>query len=36
MSVDGSALGGRLPLYDREALETAQKKLYDWLMDVCG
>jgi 4-carboxymuconolactone decarboxylase len=34
MSVDGSALGGRLPLYDIEALDPPQKELYDWLMDV--
>ena len=34
MSGDGSALGGRLPLYDSEALDPAQKELYDWLMDV--
>ena len=34
MSVDGSDLGGRLPLYDSEALDPAQKELYDWLMNV--
>jgi hypothetical protein len=34
MSVDGSDLGGRLPLYDSEALDPIQKELYDWLMDV--
>jgi len=34
MSVDGSDLGGRLPLYDSEALDPTQKELYDWLMDV--
>ena len=34
MSVDGSALGGRLPLYRSEALDPTQKELYDWLMDV--
>jgi 4-carboxymuconolactone decarboxylase len=32
MSVDG--LGGRLPLYHGEALNAAQKELYDWLMNV--
>ncbi|MGO9380844.1 MAG: carboxymuconolactone decarboxylase family protein [Mycobacterium sp.] len=32
MSVDD--LGGRLPLYDGEALNPAQKQLYDWLMNV--
>ncbi|OBG28586.1 carboxymuconolactone decarboxylase family protein [Mycobacterium sp. 852002-51057_SCH5723018] len=32
MSVDD--LGGRLPLYDGEALNPAQKELYDWLMTV--
>ena len=32
MSVDD--LGGRLPLYDGEALHAAQKELYDWLMNV--
>ena len=34
MSIDGNALGGRLPLYGSEALDPAQKALYDWLMDV--
>jgi len=34
MSVDGSDLGGRLPLHDSEALDPTQKELYDWLMDV--
>lgn len=34
MSIDGDALGGRLPLYSSEALDPAQKALYDWLMDV--
>jgi hypothetical protein len=33
MTVDGVTLGGRLPLYDREALEPAQKELFDWLMN---
>ena len=33
MTVDGVALGGRLPLYDRETLEPAQKELFDWLMN---
>ena len=32
MTVDD--LGGRLPLYDSEALDPAQKELYDWLMNV--
>jgi 4-carboxymuconolactone decarboxylase len=32
MSVDG--LGGRLPLYHGNALNPAQKELYDWLMNV--
>ena len=32
MTVNGVTLGGRLPLYDREALEPAQKELFDWLM----
>jgi hypothetical protein len=32
MTGDGATLGGRLPLYDREALEPAQKELFDWLM----
>ncbi len=32
MSVDD--LGGRLALYDGEALNPAQKELYDWLMNV--
>jgi 4-carboxymuconolactone decarboxylase len=34
MLVDGSALGGRLPLFHSEALDPTQKELYDWLMDV--
>jgi 4-carboxymuconolactone decarboxylase len=34
MSIDGNALGGRLPLYGSEALDPAQKALYDWLMNV--
>ncbi len=34
MSIDGNALGGRLPLYGSEALNPAQKALYNWLMDV--
>jgi 4-carboxymuconolactone decarboxylase len=33
MTVDEVTLGGRLPLYDREALEPAQKELFDWLMN---
>ena len=33
MTVAGVTLGGRLPLYDREALEPAQKELFDWLMN---
>ena len=33
MTVDADTLGGRLPLYDREALEPAQKELFDWLMN---
>ena len=33
MTVDGVTLGGRLPLYDREALEPAQEELFDWLMN---
>ena len=32
MTANGVTLGGRLPLYDREALEPAQKELFDWLM----
>ncbi len=34
MPVDDSTLGGRLPLYDGEALNPAQKELYGWLMNV--
>jgi 4-carboxymuconolactone decarboxylase len=34
MSIDENALGGRLPLYGSEALDPAQKALYDWLMNV--
>src|SRR4051812_18544379 len=34
MSNDGSGLGGRLPLYERNALAPEQKELYDWLMNV--
>ena len=33
MTVAGVTLGGRLPLYDREALEPAQNELFDWLMN---
>ena len=33
MSID-DALGGRLPFYGGEALDPAQKALYDWLTDV--
>ena len=33
MTADGVTLGGRLPLYDREALEPGQKELFDWLMN---
>ena len=33
MTVDGVTLGGRLPLYDREAIEPTQKELFDWLMN---
>jgi 4-carboxymuconolactone decarboxylase len=33
MTVNGVTLGGRLPLYDRQALEPAQKELFDWLMN---
>ena len=33
MTDDQVTLGGRLPLYDREALEPAQKELFDWLMN---
>jgi 4-carboxymuconolactone decarboxylase len=32
MTVDDVALGGRLPLYDRAALEPAQRELFDWQM----
>lgn len=31
MTVNEITLGGRLPLYDREALQPAQKELFDWL-----
>jgi 4-carboxymuconolactone decarboxylase len=34
MSVDGSGLGGRLPLFDRDALEPGQRELDDWLSNV--
>ncbi|MGA8253259.1 MAG: carboxymuconolactone decarboxylase family protein [Mycobacterium sp.] len=37
MSIDGgglSGLGGRLPLYGRDALHPLQAELYDWLMNV--
>ena len=34
MSLDGSTLGGCLALHDREALQPAQKELYDWLMNA--
>jgi 4-carboxymuconolactone decarboxylase len=33
MSDNESTLGGRLPLYAREALDPAQKDPFDWLMD---
>ena len=33
MAEDRVTLGGRLPLYAREALEPAQKELFDWLMN---
>jgi 4-carboxymuconolactone decarboxylase len=33
MTADGVTLGGRLPLYNREALEPAHKELFDWLMN---
>ena len=33
MTVAGVTLGGRLPLYDRDALEPAQEELFDWLMN---
>ena len=33
MTDDQVTLGGRLPLYDREALQPAQKELFDWLMN---
>jgi 4-carboxymuconolactone decarboxylase len=33
MTADAANLGGRLPLYRREALEPAQKELFDWLID---
>ena len=32
MSINDSTLGGRLPLYAREALDPAQKELFDWLV----
>ncbi len=37
MSIDGgglTGLGGRLPLYDRDALNPGQRELYDWLMNA--
>lgn len=34
MSADETALGGRLPLYGRKALQPAEQELYDWLMNV--
>jgi 4-carboxymuconolactone decarboxylase len=34
MSADHGTLGGRLPLYNREALDPAQKELFDWLMSI--
>lgn len=34
MSFDVGGLGGRLPLFEREAVDSEQRKLYDWLMDV--
>lgn len=33
MTVKEITLGGRLPLSDREALQPAQKELFDWLTD---
>jgi 4-carboxymuconolactone decarboxylase len=33
-AVQGVTLGGRLPLYDREALTPAQKDLFDWQMST--
>lgn len=32
MSINDNTLGGRLPLYGREALDPAQKELFDWLV----
>jgi len=34
MSMEGSGLGGRLRLYDREALDPGQRELFDWLTNV--
>jgi 4-carboxymuconolactone decarboxylase len=34
MSIDSSSLGGRPPLYDREALNPGQRELHDWLMNA--
>jgi 4-carboxymuconolactone decarboxylase len=34
MSADHGAAGGRLPLYDREGLDGAQKELFDQLMNL--
>lgn len=34
MSISESALGGRLPLYDPDALEAGQRELYGLLMNV--
>jgi 4-carboxymuconolactone decarboxylase len=37
MSIDDGALsglGGRLPLYEGDALDPGQRELYDWLMNV--
>ncbi len=34
MSMEGGGPGGRLRLYDREALDPAQRELFDWLMNV--
>jgi 4-carboxymuconolactone decarboxylase len=34
MSMESSDLGGRLALYDPEALDADQRKLHDWLTEV--
>ncbi|WP_068179553.1 carboxymuconolactone decarboxylase [Mycobacterium sp. UM_CSW] len=34
MAVDGGGLGGRLRLYERAALDPAQRELFDWLTNV--